>query len=243
MPDVRGCLGNDVIRLRAPRSFCRARRSGPRVTSTVCTYVKLDPAPRSLSFSPCFLPGFPSRSCVPTALPLVLLSSLSISHSATPRRLFSALLARFPSSLFLRCSFTKNSTSRNTMLSFSLFTVCARAESNRQPVGQIQLKRSWSCAIAAIIRFYGARYRSLSLASRHDVLGKTNENHRTRKSSVHPQGHVDLESHASLYDRTPSRYVVPWYSTIESTSRISILLLLLSLLMLPQLVLLFSASP
>lgn len=165
MPDVRGCLGNDVIRLRAPRSFCRARRSGPRVTSTVCTYVKLDPAPRSLSFSPCFLPGFPSRSCVPTALPLVLLSSLSISHSATPRRLFSALLARFPSSLFLRCSFTKNSTSRNTMLSFSLFTVCARAESNRQPVGQIQLKRSWSCAIAAIIRFYGARYRTLSCFS------------------------------------------------------------------------------
>ena len=83
----------------------------------------------------------------------------------------------------------------------------------------------------------------LSVASRHHVLGKTNENHRTRKSSVHPQGHVDLESHASLYDRTSSRYVVPFYSTIESTSRISILLLLLSLLMLPQLVLLFSASP
>ena len=107
MPDVRGWLGNDVIRLPALRSFCRARRSGPRVTSTVCTYVKLDPAPRSLSFSPCFLPGFPSRSCVPAALPLPLFSSfffLSLSlvslplaprHLSLSLSLFRSTLARF----------------------------------------------------------------------------------------------------------------------------------------------------
>lgn len=178
MPDVRGWLGNDVIRLPALRSFCRARRSGPRVTSTVCTYVKLDPAPRSLSFSPCFLPGFPSRSCVPAAFPLPLFSSfflLSLSPSSTSPylslSLFRSTLARFlflffpPSGvhsrkiprLVIRRSFSSLSLS----LLFSLFVRPslslrgARASGKQSPTRwRDSIKPGHVAAIATMIRFY-----------------------------------------------------------------------------------------